>query len=78
MIKPSHKRLTTVERLLSPPPNNARYVEKIITPTIINEEKRIRKGTNIRVRIIKKGETSPASQHTSGKNPSRIKAIPVY
>ena len=59
-------------------PNNARNVNNNIAPTIINEEKRIRKGPIIRVNTIKKGETSPASQHTTGNNPSAIKAIPVY
>ena len=81
MNKRRYKRTTASERFLSPLLNNARNVKNNIAPiapTIINEEQRIRKGPNIRISIIKKGEMSPASQHTSGKNPSRIKAIPVY
>ena len=60
------------------PPSNERKVVNKDTPTIITGEKRIRKGPKIKVSPIKKGEMSPASQHTSGNNPSKIKAIPAY
>ena len=62
----------------SPPPSNARTVDANIAPTIINGDKRIRIGEKSKVSPKTKGEVSPASQHTSGKNPNRIKAIPVY
>ena len=69
------KRYPPIGRL---PPSNERKVVNKDTPTIITGEKRIRKGPKIKVSPIKKGEMSPASQHTSGNNPSKIKAIPAY
>ena len=62
----------------SPPPSNARTVDANIAPTIINGDKRIRIGEKSKVSPKTKGEVSPANQHTTGNNPSAIKAIPAY